>query len=52
MGRPKLWDTAISVKFTREMLDAVAAVLSDGEDRAAFTRAAIEREVARRKRSR
>jgi hypothetical protein len=49
MGRPKQWDARILLTLTSEMLDRITAVAPD-EDRLAFIRDAIERELRRRER--
>lgn len=48
-GRPSI-GPQITLRLSIEMQDAIAAVLQEGEDRAGFIRAAIERELKRRSR--
>ncbi len=48
MGRPKLWSAKILLKLPEETLARISELLAEGEDRSAFIRAAIEREIKRR----
>ena len=48
MGRPKLWSETILVRLPKGMKDRMAAALTENEDKSAFIRAAIDKEIARR----
>lgn len=48
MGRPRKWAEDMQARFPAGTFDRVAAVLSEGEDRTDFVRAAVERELQRR----
>ena len=50
MGRKKLWAEDMQARFPEGTFERIAAVLDDGEDRTAFVRAAVERELKRRER--
>jgi metal-responsive CopG/Arc/MetJ family transcriptional regulator len=52
MGRPKLWSEKILLNLPEGMGERIAGVLADKEDRSAFVRDAIEREIARRLKAR
>jgi hypothetical protein len=51
MGRKKRWPERIGAKFAAGTLDRIAAALADGEERTAFIREAVERELARREKA-
>jgi hypothetical protein len=51
MGRKKRWPERTAVKFAAGTFERIAAVLADGEERMAFMRKAIEREIQRRERN-
>lgn len=51
MGRKKLWDQRILLPLASETVQQIDAALDDGETRLDLIRAAIERELKRRKRS-
>jgi hypothetical protein len=51
MGRKKRWSERVGAKFAAGTRERIATVLADGEERTAFIREAVEREIARRKRS-
>jgi hypothetical protein len=48
MGRKKQWAEDMQARFLGGTFARIAAVLSDGEDRTDFVRAAVERELKRR----
>jgi hypothetical protein len=48
MGRKKLWTEDMQARFPEGTFDRIESVLDDGEDRTAFVRAAVERELKRR----
>jgi hypothetical protein len=48
MGRKLRWPERIGAKFATGTLERIAAVLADGEERTAFIRQAVEREIERR----
>ena len=48
MGRKKRWPERVGAKFAAGTLKKVAAVLADREERTAFIREAVEREIERR----
>jgi hypothetical protein len=48
MGRKKRWPERVGAKFAAGTLKRVAAVLADREERTAFIREAVEREIERR----
>lgn len=50
MGRPKLWTQTLLLKMPEGMRERIDAVLGEAEDRTAFIRDAIEREIKRRSR--
>jgi hypothetical protein len=50
MGRKLLWPEHVNLSLAAGVKDRIAAVLRDGEDRLAFIREAIERELKRRER--
>jgi hypothetical protein len=45
MGRKKRWPERVGAKFAAGTLDRIAAALADGEERTAFIREAVEREL-------
>lgn len=51
MGRPKLWAESLLLKMPEGMKARIGAALAEGEDTVSFIRAAIEGEIARRKRA-
>jgi hypothetical protein len=51
MGRTKRWSEDMQARFPEGTFDRIEAVLGDGEDRTAFVRAAVERELKRRERT-
>jgi hypothetical protein len=51
MGRKKQWPERVGAKFAAGTLDRIAAALADGEERTAFIREAVERELARREKA-
>jgi hypothetical protein len=51
MGRKKRWAEDMQARFEEGTFDRIEAVLSDGEDRTDFVRAAVERELRRRERA-
>ncbi len=51
MGRKKQWAEDMQARFPEGTFDRIEAVLEDGEDRTAFVRAAVERELKRRERA-
>lgn len=50
MGRKKLWDERMHLTLPLGAKDRIDAALREGEDRLAFIREAIERELKRRER--
>jgi hypothetical protein len=50
MGRKKLWSEDMQARFPDGTFDRIDAVLSEGEERTAFVRDAVERELKRRER--
>jgi hypothetical protein len=48
MGRKKRWPERTAIKFAVGTFERIAAVLADGEERMAFMRRAVEREIERR----
>lgn len=50
MGRKKIWDEAARTRFAEGTFERIDAVRENGEDRSDFVRAAVERELIRRKR--
>jgi hypothetical protein len=50
MGRKKRWPERTAIKFAAGTFERIAAVLSKGEERMAFMREAVERELERRER--
>lgn len=48
MGRKKLWSEVVRLTLPEGMKARIAAALRPGEDRLAFIREALERELARR----
>ena len=48
MGRKKRWPERVGAKFACGTLARIAAVLGEEEDRTAFIRQAVEREIERR----
>lgn len=50
MGRKKRWAEDMQARFPEGTFDRIEAVLEEGEDRTAFVRAAVERELKRRER--
>jgi hypothetical protein len=50
MGRKKRWPERTAIKFAAGTFERIAAVLADGEERMAFMREAVERELERRER--
>jgi hypothetical protein len=48
MGRKKRWPERTAIKFAAGTFERIAAVLADDEDRMAFMRQAVEREIKRR----
>jgi hypothetical protein len=51
MGRKKRWPERTAIKFAAGTFERIAAVLAEGEDRMAFMREAVEREIERRERA-
>jgi hypothetical protein len=51
MGRKKRWPERVGAKFAGGTLARIAAVLADGEERTAFIRQAVEREIERRQKA-
>ena len=51
MGRKKRWPERVGAKFAAGTLDRIGAALADGEERTAFIREAVERELARREKA-
>jgi hypothetical protein len=52
MGRKKRWPERTAIKFAAGTFERIAAVLADDEDRMAFMREAVDRELERREASR
>lgn len=50
MGRKKLWHEDMQARFAEGTFDRIDAVLAEGEDRTAFVREAVDRELKRRER--
>lgn len=50
MGRKKEWAEDMQARFPEGTFERIAAVLSEDEDRTAFVREAVERELKRRER--
>jgi len=50
MGRKKMWAEYMQARFAEGTFDRIEAVLTEGEDRTAFVRDAVERELKRRER--
>jgi hypothetical protein len=50
MGRTKKWSEDMQARFPEGTFDRIDAVLADGEERTAFVREAVERELKRRER--
>lgn len=50
MGRKKMWVEDMQARFAEGTFDRIDAVLQDGEERTAFVREAVERELKRRER--
>jgi hypothetical protein len=50
MGRKKMWAEDMQARFPEGTFDRIDAVLEDGEERTAFVREAVERELKRRER--
>ena len=51
MGRKKRWPERVGAKFAAGTLDRIAVALADGEERTAFIREAVERELERREKA-
>lgn len=51
MGRKKEWREDMQARFPHGTFARIEAVLGEGEDRTDFVRAAVERELKRRERS-
>jgi hypothetical protein len=51
MGRKKRWPERTAIKFADGTFERIAAVLEKDEDRMAFMREAVEREIERRARA-
>lgn len=51
MGRKKLWADTMEAKFPPGTFDRIEGVLADDEERTAFVRTAVERELKRRERA-
>jgi hypothetical protein len=51
MGRKKRWPERTAIKFADGTFERIAAVLEEDEDRMAFMREAVERELERRERA-
>ena len=52
MGRKKRWPERTAIKLADGTFERIAEVLADGEDRMAFMRDAVEREIERREKAR
>jgi len=50
MGRKKLWSEDMQARFPKGTFDRIDAVLAENEERTAFVREAVERELKRRER--
>lgn len=50
MGRRKQWAEDMQARFAEGTFDRITSVLKDGEDRTAFVREAVEREIQARER--
>ena len=50
MGRKKRWSEDMQARFEEGTFDRIDAVLDEGEERTAFVREAVERELKRRER--
>lgn len=50
MGRKKQWSEDMQARFPEGTFERIEAVLAEDEDRTAFVRAAVERELKRRER--
>jgi hypothetical protein len=48
MGRKKRWPERTAIKFAAGTFERIAAILDEDEDRMAFMREAVEREIERR----
>jgi hypothetical protein len=51
MGRKKRWPERTAIKFAAGTFERITAVLADGEDRMAFMREAVQREIERRQKA-
>lgn len=51
MGRKKLWSEDMQARFSEGTFERIDAVLEDGEERTAFVREAVERELKRREKA-
>jgi len=51
MGRKKEWSEDMQARFPEGTFDRIGAVLEKDEDRTAFVRKAVERELKRRERA-
>jgi hypothetical protein len=51
MGRKKLWSEDMQARFPEGTFARIDAVQYDGEDRTAFVREAVERELKRREKA-
>jgi hypothetical protein len=51
MGRKRRWPERIGAKFAAGTLERIATVLGEGEERTAFIRQAVEREIERRQKA-
>jgi hypothetical protein len=51
MGRKRRWPERTAIKFAAGTFERIAAVLADGEDRMAFMRKAVDRELERRQKA-
>lgn len=51
MGRKRQWAEDMQARFQEGTFDRIESALEDGEDRTAFVRAAVERELKRRERA-
>lgn len=50
MGRKKLWSEDMQARFAAGTFARIDAILAEDEDRTAFVRDAVERELKRRER--
>ena len=50
MGRKKMWAEDMQARFPEGTFDRIDAVLVENEERTAFVREAVERELKRRER--